>query len=437
MVQMPKMLVISHTSFTASDSMGSTLAAYLSEYGADNIAQFYIKEMKPDIPVCNRYFCTTDKELVQKILHPAKTTVGKIVALEKNVDGTIRAGSAAVADKKATGGNREFAMLLRNLVWSTGLWNNAGFKAWVKEFAPDVILVQPGDFSYLLKIAVTLSKKLDIPLIVHQSEAYYLKKYAKKSLIYRLYRRDFARQFRKMMDRASLCIYLCEALKEDYDKVFRTPSCAIMKASGIQPVRPERPFGEGGIRFVYGGNLGQGVGRCEPLLQLGRAVKQCGYHIDVYTNSTGEHMRELTEENGIVLHGALPYKKLQEVICQSDFVLHMENQSAYHLEDLRYAFSTKIADMLASGICSIVYGSCKIASIRYFKDHALGCVIEEEDDLYPRIRELIDSVRLREGYIDAAMKQAAQFHNATITAQETNSAILKSVSEFKHENPAD
>ena len=50
METMPRVLVISHTSFTASNSMGSTLAAYLSQYDADSVAQLYIKDMMPDIP---------------------------------------------------------------------------------------------------------------------------------------------------------------------------------------------------------------------------------------------------------------------------------------------------------------------------------------------------------------------------------------------------
>lgn len=433
----PKLMVVSHTSFTASDSMGSTLASYLRAYPAEQTAQFYIKEMTPDIPVCQRYFKVTDKELVQKILHPIRGRVGERVFLQTREDGSIQTGSGAVADRKGSFRYRHVGMLLRNLVWSTGLWDNAEFREWIHEFKPEAILVQPGDFSYLLKMAVKLSEKLDIPLVVHQSEAYYLKRYEKKSLFYRMYRWDFARQFRKMMKRASACVYLCEALQEDYDKVFDTPSCTIMKASPLQRVRPTRPFGEGGVRFVYGGNLGEAVGRCEPLVQLGRAVKKCGFHIDVYTNSTGEHMAELTEENGIVLHGALPYAQLQEVIRQSDFVLHMENQSPWHREDLKYAFTTKIADMLASGICSIVYGSCDIASIRYFKEHGLGCVIETEDDLYPRIRELIDLSEMREAYIEAALKQAEREHDPNVTARAMNDVILKSVSEFKYENSAD
>ncbi len=434
MGNLPRVLVLSHTSFTASDSMGSTLAAYLSEYDPECVAQFYIKEMTPDIPVCNRYFCVMDKELVQKLRHPVRTKVGRRVTLARDADGGIQKGDGAVADSRGGHAHRDFAMLLRNLVWSTRLWDTAEFKSWVKEFAPQVILVQPGDFSYLLKLAVEISQKLNIPLIVHQSEAYYLKPYEKKSFVYKLYRWDFARQFEKMMKRASMCVYLCDALQQDYDKCFDTPSCTIMKATPLSPQKAARPFGEGGIRFVYGGNLGQTVGRCAPLVQMGRAVKKCGSHIDVYTTSTGEHMRELTEENGIVLHGALPYDQLQKVIRQSDFVLHMENQSPWHKVDLKYAFTTKIADMLASGVCSVVYGSCEVASVRYFKENDLGCVIEKEDDLYPQIERLIKDAKLRENYIDTALQQATQHHNAETNARRMKEIIQKSVSEFGNES---
>lgn len=437
MKYMPKVLVISHTSFTASDSMGGTLAAYFTQYDPDCVAQLYIKDMTPDIPVCKNYYCITDNDLVRKILHPLKTRVGRPMYLSTNEDGSIQQGKSAIADQKGKHAHRDLAMLARNLVWSTGLWDNTAFRDWINAFAPQVILVQPGDFSYLLKLAVKLSNRLHIPLLVHQSEAYYLKSYEKKSLIYKIYRWDFARQFEKMMRRASMCMYLCDALQKDYDKCFDTASCTIMKATPLPPEKSSRLFGEGGIRFVYGGNLDQTVGRCEPLVQLGRAVKRCGCHIDVYTNSTGDHMRELTEENGIVLHGALPYEQLQSVIRQSDFVLHMENQSAWHREDLKYAFTTKIADMLASGVCSIVYGSCEIASIRYFMENDLGCVIKNEEDLYPRIRELIDSRELRERYIDAALLQAEQYHNAMTNARKMNEIIQKSVSEFYHENTSD
>lgn len=410
---MKKVLVISHTSFTKSDSMGSTLASYFAKYDPNCIAQFYIKKMIPDIPVCKNYFCVTDREILHKVTHPFSAKIGSVMSLTADGDGN----RSAVADKLGSHKYRDLTMLARNVVWATGLWNNRKFKEWVQAFGPEIIMVQPGDFSYLIKMAVRLSRKLRIPLVVHQSEAYYLKEFEKKTLAYKLYRWDFARQYEKMMNHAKACIYLCDALKQDYDRYFNTPSYTIMKSTQLKPQKTNRQFGENGIRFVYGGNLGEPVGRCEPLVEMGKAIKKLGWYIDVYTGSTGEHMKDLTEENGIHLHEAVPYEKLQEIIRESDFVLHMESQSQWHCQDLKYAFTTKIADMLASGVCSIVYGSPEVASIRYFQENGAGCVIENKADMEKRISHLISSEADREEYISRALCMAEKYHNAEVNAQ--------------------
>lgn len=419
----PRVLVISHTSFTKEDSMGSTLASYFSHYPTDKIAQFYIKEMKPNIPVCFSYYKTTDSQLVKKILHPFKTKVGTVVELEQNETKKENKDIKEEYSYKPNK-NRDLALLLRNILWSTKLWNTKSLKKWIKDFSPQIILVQPGDFSFIIKLATNLSKKLQIPLIIHQSESYYLKEYEKNTLIYKIYRHNYKVEFEKMMARASECIYLCEALDRDYKKYFADIGCTVMKATNIKP-NNERRFCKENPKFIYAGNLGKPVGRCEPLLEMGKAIKKLGFKIDVYSASTGEHMKELTSENGIELHPAIPYDELQERIAESDFIVHIENQSPWHKKDLKYAFSTKIADMLASGCCSLIYGSTEIASIDYFKRHSLGCVIENKEELYERIKELIDNDELRESYINNALRQAVEYHNAEKNAIKTNEIIIK------------
>lgn len=421
----PRVLVISHTSFTKENSMGSTLASYFSHYPTDKIAQFYIKEMKPNIPVCFSYFKITDSELLNKILHPFKTKVGSTVSLNQSKTKSSGENSANTYEYTPHK-HRDAALLLRNLLWSTKIWNTKEFKKWVKDFAPDVVLIQPGDFAYIIKLATNLSKKLNIPLVIHQSESYYLKEYEKNSFIYRIYRYNYKKIYEKMMARASECIYLCEALERDYKKYFQNVGCTVMKATAIEP-NSEHNFCKENPKFIYAGNLGQKVGRSEPLLEIGKAVKKLGFKIDVYTASAGEHMKDLTLENGIELHQAIPYEELNAKIAQSDFIVHIENQSEWHKKDLKYAFSTKIADMLASGRCSIVYGSTEIASIDYFKQHSLGCVIEEETELCEKIKEIIENDELREMYIKNAITQAAEYHNAEKNAIRTNEIIIKAV----------
>lgn len=406
----PRILVISHTSFTKSDSMGGTLASYFSEYPAECLSQFYIKDMKPDIPVCRNYYCVTDRELLKKVLCPWSAAIGNVLQYDAdsiNEATGVGAKSAALGRKKY----RDAAMIARYFLWKTNVWRNDRFKKWLLEVDPQVVLVQPGDFPFIMDLAVEISRNLRIPLVMHQSEAYYLKEYEKCSVSKRIYLRLFRKSYERMMRQVSHTVYLCEALARDYQKIFSSPASTIMKATNMIPERSSRQFCSEDVRFVYGGNLSEVVGRHEPLLQLGRAIRKNGFHIDVYTMSTGAHLKDFTEENGICLHPGVSRDELQAIMKESDFVIHAENQSDWHKQDLKYAMSTKIADMLASGCCALVFGSEEIASIRYFKENQLGFVLEDPNLLEQQVRALIEDHRGRERYIENALRQAKDAHN--------------------------
>ncbi|GEM_PF-851130 len=421
--KLPKILVISHTSFTKSDSMGSTLASYFSEYDSSCLAQFYIKEMNPDIPVCERYYRVTDSEVLNSVIHPfSRGQIGNKLSLSESKNGE----KSAVKDPKS--GNiktRSIRMILRNIIWKLSRFEKKGFKRFVDDFSPDAVLVQPGDFAFLLGLATKISKKRNIPLIVLQCEAYYLKPYFSKSPDYLIYRRNFNKHFEKMMKRAKLCIYLCDALKKDYEKHFDTPSVTVYKSTNIIPEKREKKVDPDSFRCIYGGNLGKAVGRAEPLLEIGRAVKKCGGVIDVYTSSTGEHLSGLTEENGIILHGAISSDELIERTKRSDFVIHIENQSEWHKVDEKYAFSTKIADMLACGRPAIIYGSTEIAGIKYFAENGLGLVIEKGDDLCPEIEKLTKDKVRQEEYIERALYFAKTNHNPARNSETVKNMIAE------------
>lgn len=424
----PKVLVISHTPFSSSDAMGSTLASYFKTYDPEKIAQFFIKNISPDLPICKNYYRVTDSDIVKKIIHPFKyKIVGKVNTDKKTDLNNLQKGK----EIKVSYNKRALGLLLRNFVWSTKVWYNKELKKWLNDFSPDIILLQPGDFSYLFKFATKLSKKLDIPLVIHQSEAYYLKPYFKKDPIYLFYRYDFKKIFEKTMKRASLCIYLCDALEKDYSKFFNTPSCTIYKSTNIEPKLSQKELDKNSIKFIYGGNLGETVGRCEPLKELGTAVKENGYYIDVYTSSTGPHMSELTEENGIKLHAAISNAELQKKVAESDFVVHIENQSEWHKTDEKYAFSTKIADMLASGTCALVYGSTQIAGIKYFNDNELACVIENKEELVNGIKKLINDSELRNKYVKNAYEKCVENHNAIKNSDLTKEKLIQVFLNYK------
>ena len=402
--------------------MGSTLASYFVSYDPYSIAHFYIKDMEPDIPVCFNNYKVTDNELLHKVFHPFSGRVGGSALFNESGNSKDTRSS-----KLGTSNKRYFVLLMRNALWRTRLWFNKDFKNWISSFSPEVILIQPGDFSYLLDIAVLLSKKYGIPLLVHESESYYLRFKAKPSFIHL----GFLRSYERMMHRASFCVYLHNALEKDYKKYFDVPSATIMKGTTVVPHMSKKHFDLNNVRFIYGGNLGRKVGRCVPLVEIGQIIKKLGYFIDVYTNSKGDHMDDLTIENGILLHESIPYESLQKEIANSDFIIHIENQSPEMVNELEYAFTTKIPDMLASGVCSIVYGSSKIAAIRYFKDNSLGCVIENYEDLEPMIGRIINDKILRDYYINNALEKAKNEHNISNNSKRMRDIIFHSCSRQK------
>ena len=409
---MYRVLVISHTCFSSNNSMGSTLASYFQGYDPDAVAQFYIKDMIPNMDVCNHYFMITDNDVLEKLLKPWRGCIGKEV---KKDSGKFAEAGIAQVDKHSNG-NRALKMLCRNIIWASGVWNNRKLHEWIRKFQPEVILCQPGDFPYLLTLTCKLAKKYKISVMVHQSETYYLKPMLKNDIAYRLYRRVYKRAYEKLMEHTSAAVYLCDEIKRDYEQFFDVPSYSIMKATSIVPHRKKlhRPQD---FKFLYAGNIGQKVGRDRPLVEIGKALKQMGYVLDVYTASTGEHMKDFTEENGIALHGAVSYDELQTIIEDSDFIIHAESQQEENIIDLQYAFTTKIADMLASGCCPIVYGSPRIASIKYFKDTDSACVIEKGNELDGTLRELVGNPEQIEHYISNALEQAKNYHSPEINSK--------------------
>ena len=62
----------------------------------------------------------------------------------------------------------------------------------------------------------------------------------------------------------------------------------------------------------------------------------------------------------------------EEVIANSDLLVHVESFEKFYTRDLKYAFSTKIADSLASGIPLFMYGAEQISCTRYLKNN--NCV---------------------------------------------------------------
>lgn len=419
-MEYPRVLILSNNCLTQNSSNGRTLRNFLVGWPKEQLAQFYIHRQVPDFSVCANYYCVTDKQALNAFCCKGKS--GGVVD-----ETTFADGSAASLQQHSN--RTALTMLARELIWNSKRWGYASFLRWVDAFAPQVLLLQAGDCGFMFKLARKLAKARNIPLVIYNSEGYYFKKYdyfRAKGLAHSLYPvfyKQFSRQFRKTMKMADSAIYICNALLEDYGKEFSLPAQTIYTATTLTPAEKQP---HEGVVVSYLGNLG--VGRHEPLIAMANALQEIdpALKLNLYGKTMDPQVQAALEAcPGIVMKGFVPYEQVVETMQQSDILVHGENPADFYREDLKYGFSTKIADSLASGTCFFVYAPEELACARYLREQEAAYVVSDEQTMKDTLRLLVTDAEARNRYLSRAAEAVANNHTAEVCAKRFQDTLRK------------
>lgn len=411
----PRLLIFSNNCFSKTGSNGRTLAMLMGKYPKDRVAQFYIQSEIPDFDVCANYFQLTDSEVLRALF--TEKQPGKIVE-----QGSVCKHESNGAKHKRKKRRTPFSMLIREVVWKSNRWKGSGFLNWVNEFSPEIVMVQAGDNAFLLKIATDISVTKSIPLVIYNSENYYFKhrNYMKDSgiaaILFPFFMSQFRKQFKLTMNRVAYAIYNCDPLRQEYDKEFHCPSSTIYTSSSF-PYSTEKKDKKG-IVISYLGNLG--VGRDESLIEVAEALQSINpeFKLNVYGKAPNNQIENrLLMCKGICYKGFISYQEVISVIKQSDILIQVESFSKKMKDDLKFAFSTKIADYLSSGVCIFNYAPIELASTKYLSDNNVACVVTNKEDLQKQLKNLIYDEDLRQQYIERAIVLSRKNHNAQLNGE--------------------
>ena len=90
-------------------------------------------------------------------------------------------------------------------------------------------------------------------------------------------------------------------------------------------------------------------------------------------------------------------------------LLHCENPD--RVTNLKHAFSTKIADLLASGRPFLVYASDEYPFVQYLKKNNCAHIASTPNELMDTIKLCISDKQYRYKYVDNAVRVANEKHN--------------------------
>ena len=137
------------------------------------------------------------------------------------------------------------------------------------------------------------------------------------------------------------------------------------------------------------------------------------YRLDVYGNIPNDEVKKGFEGcKGIRYKGFISYSEVLEIMKKSDLIVHAEAFDEFSKWDLRYAFTTKIADALSCGTCFFVYAPDGLACTEYLKDNNCACVVTDKTKLKKELQSILYNKALRNEYAGRAHKIAEKNHNS-------------------------
>lgn len=421
-VKYPKVLVISHNCFSKSGSNGRTISNFFINWPKESIAQFYIIDEIPDVEICSNYFRVTDIEVLKAFYKKANVGI-QIVNQNVKVECGRKDEKLSKLYKRSKK-RTPISYIVRNIIWDSSRWKSDEFVTWVNEFNPNIVLLQLGDYAFMIRIALDIATKRNIPLIIYSSEDYYFKDKKTFSPFYNYYRYDYKNQIKKLFKYLSYSIYNSYMLRNTYLNEFKHQCIVIMTSTNITPIEDKKINSP--IIVSYLGSLG--VGRHEPLIEIAETVHKLNQNVylDIYGKIPNNDVKKaLYACSGVRFMGFVAYDEVTKIMRKSDVLVHAENFSEFYKWDLKHAFSTKISDCLGSGSCLFVYAPNNMAFTKYLLENKAAFVVTDKNNLEESLKNILEDNELRQSIINNSLLAAHNHHDANTNAERFREIVFE------------
>ena len=417
-----KPLIVSNNALEMSNSNGRTMINMLYDIHSENIASFYIKGNN-DFNICKNCYNITDREACIAFFNRRKfKKIMKNKTEKLSYNGTLDCDTKEIKIKKNCRN-----LVLRDIIWKSYRWWTEEFDDFIERFNPNIIIFQAGDAPFMYYISLKIAKKYNLPIIVFNTENYVLKKQLYSSIYgqffwHKILQKKLKKVYGKISEKAYGFIYSTEYLQKEFSKVYPCKS-EVIYCSTDMPLLEE--IKHEGFIISYIGNLG--VGRDKPLMEIAKILSDISdkARLNIYGKFTSEKIKNaVCSFTSVNYCGVIPYDQVCFAMRKSDLLLHCE--SAEELEDLKGAFSTKIADSLASGIPFLVYADRRYPFVQYLENGNAAFIAENENEFKSIVIKCIENDSFRRKHVVSAYELSQKNHNK-ITNSNKMYEILKEV----------
>lgn len=417
---MKRTLVIANACFSKEGANGRTLENLFSGADKEKLAQFFIYG-EPDFEICSRYYQISDKDALE-IAFSFKKTNGEVK--EKNTISCTAVKQQTTIEKRPH--KTPTKVLAREFVWKLSERNRAPFWKWLDDFAPEIVFLFIANNAFLIRLSMQVAKKYKIPIVVYTTEGYNFMDYNyltnRPSIAYGLYFQWLSKAYNAIVPYTKCAFFNNTLLRDDYQRAYGYPCECIMNSSSIDFIANTQVLSYEKMKISYLGNLG--LERHKALIELAEALQEieASLRLDIYGASPDESVvSELLGCNAISYHGLIPYEKVVDVIHESNLLVHAELDDPIVARDLKYAFSTKIADSVCSGTPFFVYAPSSLAETAFLQENGCAFIANHKEQLRQVLSQALQDELAREKVVTKAQYVREKYMLG-------NSALLQSLS---------
>lgn len=387
-------LIIANSAMNSTDSNGRNLSRLLDGIPCENKFEFFVYGT-PDPYECNGYYSVSDSMAIISFFKRKKIN-GKVeipMAINSKLD--IRRKCRKKTPLK---------MLIREFIWKYGCWNNKYLYNWIESFKPACIIVVAADNCFILNLARKISKKRNIPIVLYSTEEYPFKNYNfvthRFSLFYLIWKRKLEKAYNKIQKYVGCGVFNTQSLAKLYGDKYNYVCHPIYQKSNILYI--ENYILGDKITVSYLGNLG--LNRHKALIELANLLGELfpNIKLDVYGKPNEEIRKELELCENINLKGFISYEEVVKIIHRSTLLVHAEYDDDFNERDLKYAFSTKIADSVCSGTPFLLYAPDNLSETMFLKDNKCAFVASTKEELKSQISVALSDENIRKEIVENA-----------------------------------
>lgn len=406
-----KVLIISHNPISTYQNMGKTMLSLFSEFPKDEVYQLYIYPSVPDIDICKSYYRMTDKSVIKGVflrhVYGEETFPNSAIhtKFENDKDRTLYNNPK---------NSKSYRQILRDIAWKIAPWWNRELRGWLERIKPDCIFLAPGNNIFIYDIALKIASKYKIGIISYICDDYYFIKQPKR-LLERIRSYFVRRKIRETLGKSQAIVTICEELRQIYSDYFKKQTIMIMTGSNYEiatEIKSKKEINS----ITYMGNLS--CNRDVSIYDVGATLDQLNktsekkYYLDIYANLSSELKRKFSSINSIRLHDFVSGNEFRRVFVNAELFLHVEDFSEESIDRVKHSVSTKIADVLASGIPLFAYGPENVASMNHLRKNRCAICVTHKKDLKSTLERVFCEQEIRDAVAKQGLVIARQYHNS-------------------------